>query len=161
MIDWKAKLPVSLTNGTLVDVETTGLPSNSSAEMVTAGYITGNSVRILQRTLSDSSRQLLGRMPSFPKPIYAFNKGFEEHFLDTKIEQEIQAKQFERRRDAIQVAGMDDPFSGDGRRVVEAWKAYQSSKNVSHVQSIMKHNLSCLLTELCLLAVRKTAGPIP
>ena len=157
MIIWKAKLPVSLTKGTLVDIETTGLPSDSSAEIVTTGFITRDTLWIIQRTLSDSSNQLLHRIPSLPRPLYAFNKGFEEHFLDREIESEIQARQFERRRDAIQVAGLNDPFSGDGRRVVDAWKAYQRTRDVSYAKSIMDHNLSCLLTELCLLVIRRAA----
>jgi len=148
-------------NGSLVDIETTGLPSDSCAEVVTIGFITGNSLRIVQRTRTDTSNQLLDRLPNLPRPLHAFNKEFEEYFLDRTIETEIQSRRFERRREAIQVAGLSDPFSGDGSKVVDAWNTYQKTREISHLKSIMEHNLSCLLTELCLLAVRKTVDSSP
>ena len=150
-------MPVCLLKGSLVDVETTGLPSDSSAEPITVGYIVGDTLQIIQRTFKDSPLQLLKRIPRLPEPLCAFNRKFEEYFLKVKVEEEVQATPYERKRDAIRIEGLQDPFYGEGRRVVEVWKAHLRSRELSHVESIMQHNLSCLISELCLLTVRKTS----
>jgi hypothetical protein len=159
-ISWETRLPVRLLKGTLVDIETTGLPSNPSAEVITMGFIVGDRLQILQRTKEDHPSQLPRKISSLPRPLYAFNKGFEEYFLKTEFEKEIQVRPFEKKREAIHIEGVRDPFDGEGLAVTEAWKAYLGSCDPFYITRIMHHNFSCLVSELCLVLVRHTCPKI-
>jgi len=152
MITDISKLPAFL-YGTLIDIETTGLPYES-AEVITLGLISGNRLQIIQRTKEeDFCKQALRRLKGLPRPYYAFNKDFEEQFLGIEIDRELQAHKYERKREAIRIAGLTDPFRGKGAHVVNAWNRYNSTRDKRCLRHIILHNRACLLLEACLVLV--------
>ena len=154
MITEIVKLPAFL-YGTIIDIETTGLPYED-AEVITLGLISGNKLQIIQRTKEeDFCKQALRLLKGLPRPYYAFNKNFEEHFLGIKIDRELQAHKYERKREAIRIAGLNDPFKGIGTHVVNAWNKYDSTGNKRCLSHIILHNRACLLLEACLVLVRQ------
>jgi len=147
------KLPLLLT-GTVIDIETTGFPWDG-AEIITLGTVSGDKLKIVQRTNERNFDRLArAELKNLPRPYYAFNKTFEEEMLKISIERELQVQQYERKRDAIQVAGLHDPFRGQGVHVIGAWDKYNSTKDESHLQQIIDHNENCLLLETCLVLIR-------
>jgi uncharacterized protein YprB with RNaseH-like and TPR domain len=140
--------------GTVIDLETTGLPLEG-AEIITLGTVTGNTLRISQRT---SERDFEGIVQSelrkLPRPFYAFNKSFEEGMLRISVDGELQAEDYEKKSRAINVAKLPDPFNGNGFEVVEAWREYLATGRVELLKAIMNHNETDLLLETCLLIVR-------
>jgi len=147
------KLPVSL-YGTLLDVETNGL-LHEPAEVITLGVVSGDRLKIIQRTNEkDFPTQAFKIVKKLPRPFYAFNKGFEEKMLGITIERELQAQEYEKKREAIKIAGLHDPFDGQGFHAINAWNRYISTNNKNHLLQIMDHNEACLLLETCLALVR-------
>jgi len=157
MIFREITLPVQLTRGSLVDIETSGLPIEREAEAITIGYVIGNKIHIIQRTGKDGKQAFLDQLPSLPRPIYAFNKGFEERFLGIKIDGELQLRPFERKREAIRIEGLKDPFNGYGRYARDAWALHIRNDDLSYIEAVMQHNVCCLLSELCLLISRSVS----
>ena len=152
MLTKRRKLPIVL-RGTVIDVETTGLP-NRNSELVTLGWVSGDVLQIIQKTVEEDFLEIaLKRLEKCPRPYYAFNKAFEKHFLGIEIDNELQAYEYESKRKAIQIAGLPDPYDGKGVHVVEAWNKYCSTGDERHLKPIMLHNQACLLFETCLVLV--------
>lgn len=140
--------------GTLIDIETNGLPAEDT-KLLTLGIVSGDRLEIIQRTnegkFNSYARQ---RLKNLPRPFYAFNKTFEEEMLDIKIDRELQSEQFEKKREAIKISGLPDPFDGQGYKVVSAWNNYITIGDKQQLGLIMDHNEACLLLEACLALVR-------
>jgi len=154
MIVRRRKLPVFF-HGTLIDLETTGLPNQQNSEVVTLGIVSGNELKIVQRTVEENFEAHVRELiRGLPRPFYAFNKVFEEQMLGIEIDRELQAEEFEKKREAIKIMGLHDPFDGLGYKVVDAWNNYITSHDKHHLCLIMNHNEACLLLETCLAIVR-------
>ena len=52
------------------------------------------------------------------------------------------------------LAGVADPFKGEGHRVTKAWKRYSNTLEKKLLDQIIQHNRSCLIRELCLIISR-------
>jgi len=158
----KFTLPVRL-KGTVLDTETTGLP-NENAEVITLGIVTENQLSIFQRTNED--RQPI-EWPRFLKdlqrPFYAFNKQFEERMLRITVDRELQLEKYEKKKEAIRIAGLTDPFNGDGVHAPRAWQLYLQSGDPIHLGHIMDHNEADLIQEVCLAIARwgRSSGAKP
>jgi hypothetical protein len=152
MIVRKLSLPLHL-NGTVLDTETTGLP-HQNAEVVTLGIVSGNEVLILQRTKGDRPIDWQRYLKSLPRPFYAFNKEFEEKMLGIKVDRELQSRRFERKRDAISIAGLIDPFNGNGVHTLDAWRKHVKEGDRASLTQIMEHNEVDLIHEVCLAIAR-------
>ncbi len=152
MIVQRNQLPVVL-QGSIVDIETTGL-SPKIDSVITVGLVHNNVCEIFQRTHEADICQLLDqKLRSLPRPIYAFNKRFEESFLGIVVDRELQSRPFESRNEAIQVSGVCDPL-GSGLRVPGEWWAYAVDRGLYHLNRIIAHNLADLRHELCLATIR-------
>lgn len=152
MIVKEGSLPVYF-QGTIIDLETTGLSTSDS--VITLGILSGSGYKIFQST--DDSNLLDCLKPviqAFRRPIYAFNKGFEEAFLGLEVDVELQNMRYERKSDAIHISGLEDPFDGSGRLVPLEWSSYLQDRKSDHLQKIITHNEADLLSELCLAIVR-------
>ena len=69
---------VSIPQGTLIDIETTGLDSYYD-EIVVFGYVQGNRLEIICRTSREEEpfiAYLAELVPKLPKPFYAYNLSF-------------------------------------------------------------------------------------
>jgi uncharacterized protein YprB with RNaseH-like and TPR domain len=149
----KKTIPAKI-EGTVIDVETTGLPQEG-AEVITLGTVSGNKLHVLQRTSeSDFSTRIKRLLSLLPRPFYAFNKSFEEAMLCLPIDGELQAEPYEKKAKAIAISKLDDPFNGNGFDIIGAWKRYKSTGDQRYLTLIMDHNESDLLLETCLLIVR-------
>src|SRR6202167_4915410 len=95
--------------GTIVDIETTGL-SPGSDRIITLGVVCGNQYTVVQSLDASGLDDVPKMLSAMPRPFYAFNKEFEEGFLGTRIEKELQIRRFEPKKDAIRIAGVYDPF---------------------------------------------------
>jgi len=153
MIMRKKTIPARI-EGTIIDVETTGLP-REGAEVITLGTVSGNRLQIIQRTNeSDFLRTIKHPLSKLPRPFCAFNKPFEEAMLRIPVDEELQAEPYEKKSRAITVSKLRDPFNGNGFDVIGTWNKYRSTGDLRYLRLIMDHNESDLLLETCLLIVR-------
>ncbi len=153
MIVRRGRLPVTFA-GTIVDLETTGLSAGVD-RVVTVGVLHGEAYEVFQSTdNSDLLRILKPGLEMLPRPFFAFNKGFEESFLGLNVDRDLQLRPYESRREAIRVAGVDDPFNGHGHEVPFEWRAYLADGKREHLERIMAHNIADLRYELCLAIMR-------
>ena len=77
---------LGIPQGTLIDIETTGLDINHD-EIVLFGYIQGNHLEIICRSSQEEAPfivQLAELVPTLPRPFYAYNLAFEKGFLQAK-----------------------------------------------------------------------------
>jgi len=158
MIVERARVP-ALFKGTIVDVETTGLCPKLD-RLITVGILRNGEYEVYQAT--DSSSLLESLRPIFqtlPRPIYAFNKSFEEGFLGIRIDRELQLRLFESKNEAIRISGVEDPL-GHGSKVPLEWASYLCDKGRDHLDRIVAHNRADLQFELCLAIVRSWQGHI-
>ncbi len=139
--------------GTIVDVETTGL-SPRFDRLITVGILRNGEYEIYQVTDGSSLLDVLGpTLQTLPRPVYAFNKGFEEGFLGIHIDRELQLRPFEGKNEAIRISGVEDPL-GHGSRVPPEWASYLADGRRDHLERIVSHNFADLQFELCLAIVR-------
>ena len=162
--------------GTIVDLETIGLFTPVSSRMLEFGQ---DFIRKYQKikvttvgTLSDGVLQIaialgLEHLDEFGKkvlsivsrsdrPLYAFNKPFEEGCLFwisknvVSFENELQAFPRENKERAIQqlkIPSYNDPYRGQGKKCLDAF-------NKGDLENIAKHNRACLLKERDILRIR-------
>jgi uncharacterized protein YprB with RNaseH-like and TPR domain len=164
------KLMVSIPKGTLIDLETTGL-NYSNDEILTAGVISGNTLRILQRkhktkdTFNEDVRKLIS---SLPQPFFAFNSGFEEGFIRNQLglknikfvdlhapwrkKAESMGKKWPKLDELI--THPEQYFQEKaitGKDVPELWNKFNKTGNENHLDEIIRHNQIDLLREMMLL----------
>jgi uncharacterized protein YprB with RNaseH-like and TPR domain len=161
-------LPVGISEGSLIDFETTGLDPRTS-DVVTLGYIVGNTMHILQRRDTGPSfdKRVKEVLESLPEPIFAYNSPFEERFTRDKYGLarrfgDIMAP-WKRRADEEGLKWpkleelLPDPetYFGDkitgGAQVPGIWADYLATRNVDLLERIVRHNEIDLLRELMLL----------
>lgn len=161
-------LPVGVAEGSLIDFETTGLDPKT-CDVVTLGYVVGNTLRILQRRDSSPSfdKRVKEVLVALPEPIFAYNSSFEEKFAREKYGisrkfGDIMAP-WRRRADAegLKWPKLDellpDPetYFGDeitsGAQIPRIWAEYLATGKSELLDRIVRHNEIDLLRELMLL----------
>ena len=159
---------VSIPQGTLVDIETSGLDSRYD-EIVVFGYVQGSRLEIICRT-SETEKpfvaQIAKLVPRLPKPFYAYNLSFEKEFLKAKgmdIEGVDLFQPWKEKAEMLHLKWpkLDELFSHaehyfsepviSGKDVPFLWEAFLRTGDGDYLQQIVRHNESDLLRELYLL----------
>jgi len=162
--------------GTIVDFETIGLftpmPSHrlefgqdfirkyQKIKVTTVGILSGGVLQIAialgREHLDMFGKKALSIVSGSDRPLYAFNKPFEEGCLFWisrsmfNFENELQAFAMENKERAVQqlkIPSYNDPYRGQGRRCVDAFIK-------GDLENIAKHNRACLLKERDILGIR-------
>jgi len=165
----KIDLLVGVWNGSVIDIETTGL-NPASDEIVTLGFIEDNKLQIIQRTSKDKAeyyKELKEVVTNLKAPFYAYNGSFEKRFLHTQlgIEKEV-VDVFAPWRKMAESRGQKWPKLDDlvsepeiyldmpritGRDCPILWKNFLQTKDRDLLTPIMEHNKSDILRTLFLL----------
>jgi len=165
---YSRELLVSIPQGTLVDIETTGL-DGSYDEVVVFGYIQGNCLEIICRT-SGNEEPFIARLaelvPALPRPFYAYNLSFEKGFLRAKgmdIEGIDLFQPWKEKAEelCLKWPKLDELFSHaehyfnepviSGKDIPSIWERFLHTGDRDYLQQIIRHNESDLLRELYLL----------
>ena len=83
---YSRELMLGIPQGTLIDLETTGLDADRD-EIVLFGYIQGSRLEIICRNSEEEAPftvQLAELVSTLPRPFYAYNLAFEKGFLQAK-----------------------------------------------------------------------------
>ena len=165
---YSRELMVSIPQGTLLDIETTGLDGNYD-EIVIFGYVEGNCLKILYRTLEKEGpfiAQIARLVPKLSQPFYAYNLSFEKGFLKAKginIEGIDLFQPWKEKAEALHLKWpkLDELFSHaehyfnesviSGKDVPLLWGEFLKTGDKDYLQQIVRHNESDLLRELYLL----------
>jgi len=165
---YSRELMVSIPQGTLVDIETTGLDSNRD-EIVVFGYVERNYLKIVCRTSKNEEpfiAQLTELVPKLSRPFYAYNLSFEKGFLRAKgmnIEGIDLFQPWKEKAEGLYLKWpkLDELISHaehyfnepviSGKDVPWLWERFLHTGNKDYLQQIVKHNESDLLRELYLL----------
>jgi hypothetical protein len=161
-------------NGTIIDLETIGpfadYPDDDSRQYskitpMIIGYITSDELNIYCAKEIEDLNELrdiaLKVVPSFEKPLFAFQSKFERgvlyhsYGLRLEIDGELNNRTREWKGYAcsdLQIPAYDDPFSNDGKLCSLAWTKGNNAQ-------AMKHNRSCLLKERDILLKRGYRKP--
>ena len=174
LISHNEKLIPANFSGTIIDIETIGpfesYPDDDSRRYnkitpTIIGYITKDELNIFCAKDLESLNELrdvaLNIVPSFEKPLFAFQSKFERSVLHHAygIKLDIHGELNNRPREwkgyacsDLSIPNYDDPFNNDGKLCVTAWV------NGTHFQAI-RHNRSCLLKERDILLKRSYRQP--
>jgi hypothetical protein len=165
---YSRELMLGIPQGTLIDIETTGLGVNQD-EIVLFGYIQGSRLEIICRNSEEEApfiAQLAGLVPTLPRPFYAYNLSFEKGFLHAKgidIEGIDLFQPWKEKAEALYLKWpkLDELFSHaehyfnepviSGKDVPLLWQRFLFTDDDSYLQQIIRHNESDLLRELYLL----------
>jgi uncharacterized protein YprB with RNaseH-like and TPR domain len=165
---YSRELMLGIPQGTLIDLETTGLDVDHD-EIVLFGYIQGSRLEIICRNSEDEAPfivQLAELVPTLPKPFYAYNLSFEKGFLQAKginIEGIDLFQPWKEKAEALYLKWpkLDELFSHaehyfneaviSGKDVPLLWQRFLYTEDDDYLQQIIKHNESDLLRELYLL----------
>jgi len=165
---YSRELMLGIPQGTLIDIETTGLDMGQD-EIVLFGYIQGSHLEIICRSSQEEApfiAQLAELVPTLPRPFYAYNLSFEKGFLQAKgidIEGIDLFQPWKEKAEALYLKWpkLDELFSHaehyfnepviSGRDVPLLWQRFLSTEDDNYLQQIIKHNESDLLRELYLL----------
>jgi uncharacterized protein YprB with RNaseH-like and TPR domain len=166
-------LVMGVEKGTVIDLETTGLPDQKEHEIVCVGYITSNKLIILCRRSEDKKpfyTELKRLVKRLPKPFYAYNAQFERTIIEKelglafplnsfvdlmkpwKVKAVLHGLKWPRLSELIsepQQYFEDRVVSGGD--VPKLWKNYLRTGSQKNLTLIMQHNLSDLLREAILL----------
>jgi uncharacterized protein YprB with RNaseH-like and TPR domain len=173
---WSVKLELYLkiNKGTLLDLETTGIPNkNSEHEIICFGYIVSNRLNILCRKSKNKRlyyEEISPLVKKLPKPFYAFNASFEKEILEKELGVILGENEFidlfkpfkvkaaslglkwPRLNDLI---SLPEKYFGEtqisGKDCPELWKMYLDTRDENLLKMIIKHNLTDLLREVILL----------
>ena len=162
--------------GTIVDVETIGsftpVPSRrlefgqdfirryQKIKVTTVGTLSDGVLQIAialgPEHLDMFGKKALSIVSQSDRPLYAFNKPFEEGCLFwiskniLSFENELQAFPRENKERAVQqlkIPSYNDPYRGKGKKCLDAF-------NKGDLENIAKHNRACLLKERDILGIR-------
>ena len=165
---YSRELMLGIPQGTLIDLETTGLDVGQD-EIVLFGYIQGSRLEIICRNSQEEApfiAQLTELVPGLPRPFYAYNLSFEKGFLRAKgieIEGIDLFQPWKEKAEALYLKWpkLDELFSHaeqyfnepviSGRDVPLLWQRFVHTSDDSYLQQIIRHNESDLLRELYLL----------
>lgn len=162
------KLMLGIPQGTLIDLETTGLDVDHD-EIVLFGYVQGSRMEIICRSSEDELSfvgQLARLIARLPTPFYAYNLSFEKGFLAARgiqIEGVDLFQPWKEKAEALCLKWpkLDELFSHaehyfnepviSGKDVPALWRRFVDTRDDGYLQQIIKHNESDLLRELYLL----------
>lgn len=166
---YRKELPVGIYNGSIIDIETTGLDP-SSDDIITFGFIENNQVHVLQRAEASATEyysimnDVLIRLPN---PIYAYNAEFEQSFLKAKVgfEENIldvfepfkirSDKEGHKYPSLDELAPLPREYFGDkqtrGKHILSFWQMYCTKKDRRSLASIVRHNREDLVQTLAVL----------
>lgn len=165
---YSRELMLGIPQGTLIDIETTGLDMDRD-EIVLFGYIQGSHLEIICRSSQEEApfiAQLAELVPTLPRPFYAYNLTFEKGFLQAKgidIEGIDLFQPWKEKAEALYLKWpkLDELFSHaehyfdepviSGKDVPLLWQRFLHTDDDSYLQQIIRHNESDLLRELYLL----------
>jgi|GEM_PF-475027 uncharacterized protein YprB with RNaseH-like and TPR domain len=170
----KLELYLEMNKGTLLDLETTGIPNkNSEHEIICFGYTVSNKLNILCRKSKNKIlhyEEISPLVKKLAKPFYAFNAIFEKEILEKELgvilgENEFidlfQPFKFKATSLGLKWPRLDDLVSlpekyfGEtqisGKDCPELWKMYLDIGDENLLKMIIKHNLTDLLREVNLL----------
>jgi len=165
---YSRELMLGIPQGTLIDLETTGLDADHD-EIVLFGYIQGSRLEIICRSSTDETlfmAELAELVPTLAKPFYAYNLSFEKGFLQARgigIEGVDLFQPWKEKAEALYLKWpkLDELFSHaeqyfnepviSGRDAPLLWQRFLNTKDDNYLQQIIKHNESDLLRELYLL----------
>jgi uncharacterized protein YprB with RNaseH-like and TPR domain len=167
-------LALGVERGTLIDIETTGLPKDKEHDIVSFGYITSNKLVVIGRRSKEKApyyRELRELIRRLPKPLYAYNAlSFERliiegelglqlplnSWVDLMVPWRIKADTRGLKWPALdELISEPEKYFGEeqirGKDCPGLWKAYLSTGSERMIELIMQHNLSDLLRETILL----------
>lgn len=85
-IKMSSSLALKIEDGSLIDFETTGVPSRDEEhEVITLGYLVDNKLVILQRRTKRKRpfyREIIPILQKLPKPFYSYNSKFEKDIMN-------------------------------------------------------------------------------
>jgi len=141
-------------DGTIIDFETTHWDINLG-ELITAGFLSDKGIVIYQRinsTEEEFKKILTSEIRNRKRPWCAFNKGFEEKFLQISIDNDLQQHERESAFGALlnenlldHYSALDDPCFND--EIKSFWEAYRATKDLVFLSKIIRHNYCCLVKE--------------
>ena len=149
-----------LIKGCVVDVETTGLTARIG-ELITCGILRDSGLSVIQRTEESNSeftKYVNVTLAELERPLYAFNKAFEEGFCHVPISCNLQfyeeSTYYALKRDGLLSLYnlLGDPLRG--AEVPVFWSAYMSLHEPIFLSKIIRHNYCCLVKEYYLKLVR-------
>ena len=168
-------VPVSVTKGTLIDFETTGIPGvTATSEIVTLGYLKGSEAVVIQRKTSEKEtfyREARSTLAKLPRPFYTYNSDFERDIMKVELRLDLaktdfvdlmepwRAKaeeSFEKWPKLDELISEPEDYFGEpkvtGEKVPELWKLFLDGDAKEEVLDlIIDHCFSDLLREAYLL----------
>ena len=166
-------LALGVEKGTLLDLETSGLPQDREHEIVNVGYITSNKLVIFCRRCRSKTpyySEIRRLIQHLPEPFYAFNAPFDEAIIREELGLVFPRSSFinlmKPWRIKAELTGLKWPSLSDlisepekyfaepmirGKDVPGLWKRYLSTGSEKMLELIMQHSLSDLLREATLL----------
>jgi len=149
-------------DGTIIDFETTHWDVKLG-EIITAGFLSEEGFVIYQRL--DSTKEEFKKTLNFEiqnknRPWYAFNKEFEESFLEFWIDKELQQDERESAFGALLNEGLLDHYNSlcdpcFNDEISNFWDAYRLRKDPVFLSKIIRHNYCCLAKEYYLYLKRE------
>jgi len=151
----KIEIPITGNlEGTIIDCETTHWDTKKG-ELITSGFLTNEGIVILQRLdlpENEFKKRVIEEIQTKKRPWYAFNKEFEEKFLQISIDNELQQKERESAFGALLEEGLLDHYNLlcdplFNEEIPRFWDAWNSTKDKVLVSKIVRHNYCCLAKE--------------
>lgn len=162
-------LPIGLLNGSIIDIETTGIEVGGS-EIITLGCLQNNKTVVYQRadmTADEYHAYLTGKIMELPKPIYAYNAEFERSFLTTKslVDPELvdifgpymkRANKMKIKYPKLdELASIPHHYFGEksipSKRIPDLWHNYVHKRDLRSLATIVKHVREDLIQSLYVL----------
>lgn len=168
LIVWKLELPISINSGSVIDIETDG-----NKEVIAFGYISENILLSASRTKNTNYNQFINqidkKLKELKKPFYGYNTNFEISFLGHsrswidlmsihKKLSKIKKTKFPKLKELSPSSyleyyniNLDVPNS----EIPMYWKNYLITQDESLLETIIRHNIMDLISELHLLITHK------
>jgi len=168
-ITTRTELFVSIPQGALIDIETTGLEERVH-EIITFGFVSGNRLSVIQRKVKDKQPfydEIKDIFNKLSRPFYAYNCEFEEKFFKEQLGIQLEAtdlmapwrKLAERKTKKWpkleELVSEPEMYFGvtriSAKDIPTLWNAFLSGGDEKLLEMIMKHNKADLLRGLYLL----------
>ena len=154
---YQKKLPAGLVQGTIINLETTGLdpPGN---DIITCGFLEHNIITVIQRIEANPTEFydiISEKLSNLVHPIYAYDARFHEAFLLAKLHIPIELTDiFEPWRDKARTKGLSYPSLDDlasvpreyfgeivvpEREVRSLWASYAKTQDKRKLSLIVRH----------------------